>query len=339
MPLDQSHGGAEFVLMARCIAKARGQLSLAATIADTSYGGQRVAAILRSAISAGTVTDAAWAGSLSGYHSVAEGFIESLRSLSVFDRLLADGAMRRVPLRTRLAVSTVAASGAVVGEWQAVPVSKLAIAGPGLDLRKAQALVALTNEVLDGAGSAGAALLARELRAGVANATDAFFLNSLLTGAPTVTGSASPLADLGNLLDVVNTTGNGRPYLIVLPRVANRLATRATTSGDQAFPGMTPQGGEIAGVPVLVTDQAPASDSNGNKAVLIDGAAIVGDSDTVAVDASEQAALQMSDTPTNGAQPLISMFQTNSTALLATRFFGFDLTRSSGVAVLTDANW
>jgi HK97 family phage major capsid protein len=339
MPLDLSTGGAEFVLMARCIAKARGQLSLAATIADTAYGGQRVAAILRSAISAGTVTDAAWAGSLSGYHSVAEGFIESLRSLSVFDRLLADGATRRVPLRTRLAVSTVAASGTVVGEWQAVPVSKLAIAGPGLDLRKAQALIALTNEVLDGAGSAGAALLARELRAGVANATDAFFLTSLLTGAPTVAGSASPLADLGKLLDLVNTTGNGRPYLVVLPHVANRLATRATTGGDQAFPGMTPQGGELAGVNVLVTDQAPASDSNGHKALLIDGAAIVGDSDTVAVDASEQAALQMADNPAGGPQPMVSMFQTNSTALLATRWFGFDLTRSTGVAVLTDASW
>jgi HK97 family phage major capsid protein len=339
MPLDQSHGGAEFVLLAKCIAKARGQLSLAATIADTAYGGQRVAAILRSAISAGTVTDAAWAGSLSGYQSVAEGFIESLRSLSVFDRLLADGSMRRVPLRTRLAVSTLVANGAVVSEFQAVPLSRLAIAGPGLDRRKAQALIALTNEVLDGAESAGAALLARELRAGVAAATDAYFLTSLLTGAQTVAGSASPLADLGKLLDVVNTTGAGRPYLVVLPHVANRLATKATTGGDQAFPGMTPQGGEIAGVPVLVSDQAPASDSNGNKAVLIDGAAIVGDSDTVAVDTSENAALQMADNPAGGAQPLVSMFQSNSTALLATRFFGFDLIRSTGVAVLTDASW
>lgn len=339
MSLNQSAGGAEFVLLARCIARARGQLSLAATLADSAPGGQRVAAILRSAISAGTVTDAAWAGSLSGYQSVAEGFIESLRSLSVFDRLLADGSMRRVPLRTRLAVSTLAATGAVVSEFQAVPLSRLAIAGPGLDRRKAQALVAITNEVLDGASSAGAALLARELRAGVAAATDAFFLTSLLTGAPTIAGSASPLADLGKLLDVVNTTGAGRPYLVVLPHVANRLATKATTTGEQAFPGVTPLGGELAGVPLLVSDQAPASDSNGHKAVLIDAAAIVGDSDTIGVDTSEQAALQMSDAPTNGAQPLISMFQSNSTALLATRLFGFELTRSTGIALLSDANW
>jgi HK97 family phage major capsid protein len=247
--------------------------------------------------------------------------------------------MHRVPLRTRLAVSTLAATGAVVSEFQAVPLSRLAIAGPGLDRREARALIAITNVVLDGASSAGAALLARELRADVAMATDAFFLTSLLTGTQTVAGSASPLADLGKLLDVVNATGGGRPYLVVLPHVANRLATKATTGGDQPFPGMTPQGGEIAGVPVLVSDQAPASDSNGNKAVLIDGAAIVGDSDTVAVDTSENAALQMADNPAGGAQPMVSIFQTNSTALLATRWFGFDLIRSTGVAVLTDASW
>ena len=47
----------------------------------------------------------------------------------------------------------------------------------------------------------------------------------------------------------------------------------------------------------------------------------------------------MADNPAGGPQPLISMFQTNSTALLATRWFGFDLTRSTGIALLTDANW
>lgn len=73
--------------------------------------------------------------------------------------------------------------------------------------------------------------------------------------------------------------------------------------------------------------------------VLIDASAIVGDSETVAVDASEQAALQMITNPANGAQQLVSMFQTNSTALLATRWFGFELIRDGGVCVLTGAAW
>ena len=291
------------------------------------------------AVSAGTMVDAAWAGNLAGYNTIAAGFLESLRSLSVFDRLFADGAIRRIPLRTRLAVSTVATVGHEVGEGANIPVNSMAFAASGLDSRKVQALIAVTNEVLDGTTSAGAALLSTELRSGVASATDAAFLGSLLANAPTIDGSASPLADLGNLLDVVNTKGAGKPYLVVAPRTANRLTTKATTGGEQAFPGMTPNGGEIAGVPVLVSDQAPAPDSSGHGAVLIDGSAIVGDSDTVAVDASENAALQLASNPASGAQQLVSMFATNSTALLATRWFGFELIRSTGVAVLSGAHW
>jgi len=36
---------------------------------------------------------------------------------------------------------------------------------------------------------------------------------------------------------------------------------------------------------------------------------------------------------------LVSMFATNSTALLATRWFGFELIRDSGVCVLSGAQW
>lgn len=339
MSLDQSAGGAEFVRLARLVGRARGKLAYAAHFAEASPGDERVARILRSAVAAGTMADAAWAGDLAGYGIIAAGFIESLRSLSVFDRMFSDGSIRRIPLRTRLAVSTNAIVGNEVGEGINVPVSSMAFAASGLDARKVQALVAVTNEVLDGTTSAGAALLATELRGGVASATDAAFLAGLLAGAPTINGSASPLTDLGNLLDVVNTKGAGKPYLVVAPRTANRLATKATTAGEQAFPGMTPNGGEIAGVPVLVSDQAPAPDSSGHGAILIDGSAIVGDSDTVAVDASENAALQLASDPASGAQQLVSMFQTNSTALLATRWFGFELIRDSGVCVLSGAQW
>jgi HK97 family phage major capsid protein len=340
MSPDQSAGGAEFVRIARLVGRARGRLAYAAHFAEAIPGGERAAQVLRSAVSAGTMADAAWAGNLAGYQSIAAGFIESLRSLSVFDRLLADGAIRRIPLRTRLALSTVAAVGAEVGEGANILVNSLAFAASGLDSRKVQALIAVTNEVLDGITSAGSALLAAELRGGVASATDAAFLAGLVTSnTTTIAGSASPLADLGNLLDVVNTKGAGKPYLVVAPRTANRLTTKPTTNGEQAFPGMTPNGGEIAGVPVLVSDQAPAPDSSGHGAILIDGSAIVGDSDTVAVDASENAALQLASGPASGAQQLVSMFQTNSTALLATRWFGFELIRDSGVAVLSGAQW
>ncbi|MBT2145048.1 MULTISPECIES: phage major capsid protein [unclassified Rhodanobacter] len=330
---------ADYVLMAKCLAKAGGRLSLAAQYADQSSNGFRVATVLRSAMSAGSVADAGWAGNLVGHALVAAGFVETLPAVSVLDRLLADNVLRRVPLRKRLAISTVVAAGHVVGEGAPAPVSSLAFNGQDLDPFKVQALVALTSELINGTTAAGNILLATELRNGVAAGTNAAFLARVATGASSVTGSASPLADLGAALETVNISATGKPYLVVDVHTANRLATKATTTGEQAFPSMTPNGGELAGVPVLVSDQVPAADSNGRKAVLLDATAIAGDAEDPMLDASDQATLQLATDPANGAQNLVSLFQTDSAALLVTRWLGFDVTRASGVVVIEDVQW
>lgn len=339
MPIPNMGTVNEFVLMARCLAKAGGKLHLAAEYAQAQSNGDRVATVLRSAISAGTVADAAYAGSLVGHNMIAAGFIESLRAAGVMDRLMADNALRRMPTRTRLAVSTVATVGNVVGEGAVVPVTKLALSNLDLDPIKTQALLVVTQEIINGATAAGNALLATELKNGVAAATDAAFLAGVATDANAIAGSASPLADLGAALETVNVTATGKPYLVVDVHTANRLATKATTTGDQAFPSMTPQGGELAGVPVLVSDQVPAADSNGRKAVLLDAMAIAGDAQAPTLDASDQAALQLSSSPGAGAQQLVSMFQTDSVALLCTRWLGFNVIRQSGVVVIENIAW
>jgi HK97 family phage major capsid protein len=339
MSMIQSAQVAEYVLMAKSLAKAGGRLSLAAQYADQHPNGRRVATVLRSAMSAGTVADAGWAGNLVGHTLVAAGFIETLPAVSVLDRLLADNVLRRVPLRKRLAISTMVAAGHVVGEGAPTPVSSLAFNGQDLDPFKVQALVALTSELINGTTAAGNILLATELRNGVAAGTNAAFLARVATGASSVTGSASPLADLGAALETVNISATGKPYLVVDVHTANRLATKATTTGEQAFPSMTPNGGELAGVPVLVCDQVPVADSNGRKAVLLDATTIAGDAEDPMLDASDQATLQLATDPANGAQNLMSLFQTDSAALLVTRWLGFDVTRASGVVVIEDVQW
>ncbi|OOG62223.1 hypothetical protein B0E46_13310 [Rhodanobacter sp. B04] len=339
MSMIQSANVAEYVLMAKCLARAGGKLSLAAQFADEHPNGLRVASVLRSAVSAGTVADAGYAGSLIGHTLVAAGFIESLPAASVLDRLLADGVLRRVPLRTRLAISTVAATGQVVGEGAPTPVSSLALNGQDLDPMKTQALIAVSQELINGATAAGNVLLATELRNGVAAASDAAFLGRVVAGASSVTGSASPLADLGAALETVNVKATGKPYLVIDVHTANRLATKASSTGEQAFPLMGPNGGELAGIPVLVSDQVPAADSNGRKALLLDATAIAGDAEAPMLDASDQATLQLATNPSGGAQNLVSMFQTDSVALLITRWLGVNVTRASGVVVIEDVLW
>lgn len=339
MSIIQNANVAEYVLMAKCVAKAGGRLSVAAQFADENPNGHRVAAVLRSAVPAGTVADAGYAGNLIGHALVAAGFVESLPAVSVLERLLADNALRRVPLRTRLAISTMAAIGQVVGEGAPTPVSSLVLNGQDLDPMKIQALVALTSELINGTTAAGNALLATELRNGVAAASDSAFLARVTTGAQSVAGSDSVLTDLGAALQTVNTKATGKPYLVVDVHTANRLATKATTTGEQAFPLVGPGGGELAGIPLLVSDQVPAADSNGRKAVLLDATAIAGDAEAPMLDASDQATLQLASNPANGAQNLVSMFQTDSVALLVTRWMGFNVTRPSGVVVIENVQW
>jgi len=63
------------------------------------------------------------------------------------------------------------------------------------------------------------------------------------------------------------------------------------------------------------------------------------DAEAPMLDASDQATLQLATNPAGGAQNLVSMFQTDSVALLVTRWLGFDVTRPSGVVVIEDVAW
>ena len=79
---------------------------------------------------------------------------------------------------------------------------------------------------------------------------------------------------------------------------------------------------------------------------LIDASGIVGDVDRIELDASSAAALEFDDDPTNssvdGSPPsptatnLVSLWQTNSTAILAKTYFAARKIRTSAVALLTD---
>ena len=75
------------------------------------------------------------------------------------------------------------------------------------------------------------------------------------------------------MLDTVNVTGNGKLYWIMPPAVANRASTKLNSNGDRTFPNMSPTGGEMLGLPALVTSQVPTIGSPGSNSTLylVDG--------------------------------------------------------------------
>ena len=331
MHLANSNSRLEFAMYGLALAKGGGDLLSSVEIAKADFSShRRVEVILRSAVNAGTTTNAS---ALVSYQEVVDSFVGSLAAVSAFDAMLPHA--RRVPLRSRLAVVTTAASVSSVGETAPKPVTSLAIGNNGLDLTKAAALMVVSDELLRFAALAGAALINRELRAGVVAATNGAFLAGMAAGVVSTAASGDPLADLRTMLAAVATKGTSRLFLVISPAVANQLATYSNSAtGGQAFPTMTPSGGTLAGVTALVSDQVP-SDSNGELMLLIDADQIALSDETLTLDASRYADIAMDDAPDVGAQSMTSMFQTNSVALKAERWFGYQRLRDTAVAAVS----
>jgi HK97 family phage major capsid protein len=347
--LDQSRGGGELVSLARHLIIARGSPLNAAATAEAQRAPERTVRILKSAISAATLADPVWAGSLADYRFAVGGFVESLRSTSVFDRLLADGAVRRVPLHTRIVVTSVGASAAIVASGASKPASRLSLISINVEERKATALVPVTEELMRSSVADAEANLAKEMRGAVSAATNAEFLAALIdSSTPTVsgggTGPAAVAADLSAAAELIPSHLGQRLYLIVDPVAAKHLAFMTTADGVFAFPDMTPNGGSIAGVAVLPSDALPAASSGATSALLIDASNLALGDQTITLDASRNATYEANDAPTHDATTptaaqLVSGFQTNSVLLKAERYFGAARVRDDAVVLIEDAAW
>jgi hypothetical protein len=93
--------------------------------ADAERASPRVRDILqKAAIPPGTLSD--WSA-IADYQNISTAFLESLRSLSVFDACLADG-MVKAPLRSRGFSITTGVSGSALNELAVKPISSLVLA-------------------------------------------------------------------------------------------------------------------------------------------------------------------------------------------------------------------
>jgi hypothetical protein len=128
------------------------------------------------------------------------------------------------------------------------------------------------------------------LRRGVVAATDASFLSYLI-------GLTTPAPSSGSVL------------------------------GGQAYPGMTPLGGQI-GISVLVSDQLQTG-----QAVLFDAGSIAATSEAVTLSAAGEASVDLGDSPGT----LASLWQRDLVAVRAERWYGFAALRPDAIASLSGA--
>jgi Phage capsid family len=258
----------------------------------------------------------------------------SARTTSAFYRMWADGAFIRAPANMRVAMVTSSPSAGVVAEGKSIPVSKTVLNNVVLTPEKVAALMVVTDELLLRVDAVGQQMFNRELMGVLSAAVDAAFVAKIGTGVTPITSSA-PMADLRAALTAITGSTVPRPYWLSAVDVAKWGSTLTQAKGGPPFAAASVVGGELANIPLLVSSGIPSG-----MLYLIDAAAICADAVAPTVEVSVEADVQMdtapgmaSDVPT--AANLVSMFQTNSTALKATALSAAEKLRSNAVAVIS----
>lgn len=322
----------DFSNFCQLLARHPGHPGDAAQEATARFGeSSRVARVLKSAVSGGTTSDAAWAAPLAGYEEAASAWIaEHVSDLfGVLQPL-------RVSPHVSVVVDNTKRAGGFIGEGLPTPAfsADLERIRP-LIPRRCEVLVPLSSDLVKTFNAATSATMSGIIGAPVGRASDAALLNPDRTGAndtpPSLTAGVAPLASTGAaadpqaLLHVFTDAGFSvaQTVLAMTPQTALEFATVTSSDGVRLFPSMTATGGNICGVVAHVTPGAVRDD--GTKIlVAVNGARVVAtDSDVLTIDASAWTSLQMSDSPVPGATAHVPMMGTNLIAMRAQRYFDF----------------
>jgi HK97 family phage major capsid protein len=146
-------------------------------------------------------------------------------------------------------------------------------------------------------------------------------------------------SDLSSLLGQI-TTNFTAIYLVMRRSTALWLCKLKSGDGSDAFPKLGVNGGEIWGVPVIVSDNVPVDTNSPSDRMIvaIDAAEVFLSDGGIELDASEQALLEMAtspDSPRTAATVLVSTWQQNLVATLVRRYIRWQRRRDGAVAILT----
>jgi hypothetical protein len=150
--------------------------------------------------------------------------------------------------------------------------------------------------------------------------------------------AANAWADLRGAVDSVNTSGAAKLYWLCGLHTANRAAT-LDAAGLPVFSAMSATGGELCQIPALVSAGVPT-----NELILIDGNSILAATEAIIPRETQEADLLMSTTPamnstTPTATQMTSMWQTDSTGVIAEAVFSARVMRDAAVYTVTGVNW
>lgn len=315
---------AEMARLAKALA-AGGNRTNAIRAAEAERAHPRVMAVLKDATPAASLGDPAWASTLEPYSVMSDAFISGIRERTLFYRVAA--MIPPTPLRARSFAVALAEGINERGEGEWLPVLRMTLNDTPLDPVEAGAIVVMTNELARSTSPEAFSVLRAELERAAVAAVDRAFWRIASDGVTAIPGTADPLADLRAALNAVATTAQTALIWALNPVTANAAATAADASGS-LFPALTPTGGLLLGIPVAVGDAVPPG-----TLALLDAAAFAANPGSVAVDQSDASALRMRTDP-EAAPAMVSLFQTNATAIRVLARFGAAKRTDKAIALI-----
>jgi hypothetical protein len=262
-------------------------------------------------------------------------FLAAMRPHSLLLRM----STARVPAHRRMYVGQEAARGFRIDEGKGTPMTVGAYdTVVGLPIYRHGAMSVAPMEVVEAVEASSDVAVADGLASATAIAEDASFLDPTFASSATATGFeristggslAQIDADLGAVQDHLSDSGSRADQWVwgMTQATATYLARVRGSGGAPAYPTVGAKGGSLFGIPVLTTGGADLGGSPTDRLiVLIDQSGVRYVDEGVELGAAAHATIQMDDAPTQSsvaavtATSVVSMWQTNSVAFMATRW-------------------
>lgn len=357
--------GIGFAKFALAMYAGKGDISSAKAFAENKFADDiRLQGIMKAAVAAGTTTDPTWAGNLVDYTNLSSEFVDFLRPRTIVGQFGVNGipSLRRVPFNVRIPGKTSAGRASWVGEGYRKPVTKSGYEAQTLTWAKIAAISVVTDELSRFSDPSIQTLVRDDLADAVIERMDEDFVDpakAVGTGASaspaSITNGVTPIPSSGTDADAVRNDiaalwaeadatnlPTGSAVYITDTKTARALTLMRNPLGSREFPEVGLSGGTIDGVPMIVSNYVP-SDSSGSLFILAFASEIyLADDGVVTIDLSKEATIFLDDDAANAtptAAQLVSMFQTNQTAIRAERWCRWQKRRPQAVSYLDNVQW
>ncbi len=348
--------GIGFARFAMAMYAGKGDVSSAKAFAENTFRDDvRLNDIMKAAVAAGNTTDPTWAGNLVQYQNLSSEFVDFLRPRTIIGQLGVGNVpgLRRVPFNVRIPGKTAKGRAQWVGEGFRKPVTKSGYDATELKWAKIAGISVITEELARFSDPSIQILVRDDLSDAVIERIDEDFVDPAKaagTGAglspASITNGVTPIAATGDVdadiaalwatADSTNLPVQSAVY-ITDSATARVLASRKNALGNREYPNVTMTGGNIDGVPLVVSNYVPA----GIFILAFTSEIYLADDDVVTIDISKEATIIMDDdaTATPTMAQIQSMFQTNQLAIRAERYVNWKKRRPQAVAYLTGVDW